>query len=168
MEALYRLSWLTGATPGSSRSTGARWRPRSWARSTNASSNSARSSAMTAGRSDFAEGAEAEGQPAQDHRLLLHARQPRSGAARHRPRPRARPGRGRGGRSRQGAPWRHVIDPACGSGHFLLAAARRIATRLARIRADGARFGGRLPPRPARCGPRAACTGWTATRWRWN
>lgn len=30
-----------------------------------------------------------------------------------------------------------VIDPACGSGHFLLAAARRIATRLARIRADG-------------------------------
>lgn len=30
-----------------------------------------------------------------------------------------------------------VIDPACGSGHFLLAAARRIATRLARICADG-------------------------------
>jgi hypothetical protein len=30
-----------------------------------------------------------------------------------------------------------VIDPACGSGHFLLAAARRIASRLARIRADG-------------------------------
>ena len=30
-----------------------------------------------------------------------------------------------------------VIDPACGSGHFLLAAARRIATRLARIRGDG-------------------------------
>ncbi|NIA71259.1 N-6 DNA methylase [Pelagibius litoralis] len=30
-----------------------------------------------------------------------------------------------------------AIDPACGSGHFLLAAARRIATRLARIRADG-------------------------------
>lgn len=29
-----------------------------------------------------------------------------------------------------------VIDPACGSGHFLLAAARRIATRLARIRTD--------------------------------
>jgi len=30
-----------------------------------------------------------------------------------------------------------VIDPACGSGHFLLAAARRIATRVARIRAGG-------------------------------
>ena len=30
-----------------------------------------------------------------------------------------------------------VIDPACGSGHFLLATARRIATRLARIRAEG-------------------------------
>ena len=30
-----------------------------------------------------------------------------------------------------------IIDPACGSGHFLLAAARRIATRVARIRAEG-------------------------------
>ena len=30
-----------------------------------------------------------------------------------------------------------VIDPACGSGHFLLAAAGRIATRLARARAGG-------------------------------
>lgn len=30
-----------------------------------------------------------------------------------------------------------VIDPACGSGHFLLAAARRIATRVARHRAQG-------------------------------
>ncbi|MER8719636.1 N-6 DNA methylase [Mesorhizobium sp. M0999] len=29
-----------------------------------------------------------------------------------------------------------VIDPACGSGHFLLAAARRVATRLARVRSD--------------------------------
>lgn len=28
-----------------------------------------------------------------------------------------------------------VIDPACGSGHFLLAAARRIATRVAKVRA---------------------------------
>jgi len=31
----------------------------------------------------------------------------------------------------------NVIDPACGSGHFLLAAARRIATRVARHRAGG-------------------------------
>jgi N-6 DNA Methylase len=30
-----------------------------------------------------------------------------------------------------------VVDPACGSGHFLLAAARRIATRVARHRAGG-------------------------------
>jgi N-6 DNA Methylase len=30
-----------------------------------------------------------------------------------------------------------VVDPACGSGHFLLAAARRIATRVARHRAEG-------------------------------
>jgi hypothetical protein len=30
-----------------------------------------------------------------------------------------------------------VLDPACGSGHFLLAAARRIATRIARARAGG-------------------------------
>src|SRR5260370_40387821 len=31
-----------------------------------------------------------------------------------------------------------VVDPACGSGHFLLAAARRIATRLARHPTDRA------------------------------
>ena len=30
-----------------------------------------------------------------------------------------------------------VIDPACGSGHFLLAGARRIATRIARLRTGG-------------------------------
>jgi hypothetical protein len=30
-----------------------------------------------------------------------------------------------------------VLDPACGSGHFLLAAARRIATRVARLRTGG-------------------------------
>ena len=30
-----------------------------------------------------------------------------------------------------------VVDPACGSGHFLLAAARRLADRVARIRAGG-------------------------------
>jgi hypothetical protein len=31
-----------------------------------------------------------------------------------------------------------VCDPACGSGHFLVAAAKRIAHRLARVRAEGA------------------------------
>ena len=30
-----------------------------------------------------------------------------------------------------------IVDPACGSGHFLLAAARRLADRIARIRAGG-------------------------------
>ena len=30
-----------------------------------------------------------------------------------------------------------IVDPACGSGHFLLAAARRLADRVARIRAEG-------------------------------
>lgn len=30
-----------------------------------------------------------------------------------------------------------VVDPACGSGHFLLAAARRLAVHLARLQADG-------------------------------
>ena len=30
-----------------------------------------------------------------------------------------------------------IVDPACGSGHFLLAAARRLAARVARIRAGG-------------------------------
>ena len=30
-----------------------------------------------------------------------------------------------------------VVDPACGSGHFLLAAARRLADRVARIRTEG-------------------------------
>ena len=30
-----------------------------------------------------------------------------------------------------------ILDPACGSGHFLLAAARRLATRVAHIRTDG-------------------------------
>ena len=31
-----------------------------------------------------------------------------------------------------------VIDPACGSGHFLLAAGRRLATRVAQLRSPGA------------------------------
>ena len=47
-----------------------------------------------------------------------------------------------------------VIDPACGSGHFLLAAARRIATRVARTRAGGVASAEDYPPRAARCGAR--------------
>ena len=48
MEALYRLSWLSDGRPAWSRSTGARWRPRNWARSTNPCSNCSRNSATTA------------------------------------------------------------------------------------------------------------------------
>ena len=46
-----------------------------------------------------------------------------------------------------------VIDPACGSGHFLLAAARRIATRLAKSSRRRCRFRRRLPACAPRCGP---------------
>ena len=62
----------------------------------------------------FAEGGETQGPCAQDHRQLLHAGQPRSGAARQRARSCARPGRGRGRRSRRGAAKRHAssIPPA--------------------------------------------------------
>ena len=65
-------------------------------------------------------------------------------------RPGARPRRGGGRRPGRGAALGHRLDPACGSGHFLLAAARRIATRLARARAGGVAGAGRLPPRAAR------------------
>jgi type I restriction-modification system DNA methylase subunit len=58
-----------------------------------------------------------------------------------------------------------VVDPACGSGHFLLAAARRIATRVARHRTGAS-------PRPRTIATR--CARWRAprsmasiaTRWR--
>src|SRR5690606_9376504 len=30
-----------------------------------------------------------------------------------------------------------IVDPACGSGHFLLAAARRLAAHVARLQANG-------------------------------
>jgi hypothetical protein len=60
-----------------------------------------------------------------------------------------------------------IIDPACGSGHFLLGAARRAAARIAKHRSP--------VPRPRksfsmRCA-RSSCTAsmaWTATQWRSN
>lgn len=48
-----------------------------------------------------------------------------------------------------------VLDPACGSGRFLLAAGRRIASRLARIRA------GERPPSPAQHADALAAVGAT-------
>jgi hypothetical protein len=60
-----------------------------------------------------------------------------------------------------------LLDSACGAGHFLLAAARRIATRLARARA-----GGVASPSDYRHALRdvaRACTPVsTTTRWRSN
>ena len=59
-----------------------------------------------------------------------------------------------------------VLDPACGSGHFLLAAARRIATRLARARSRRRRRACGLSPCAARCRARLHLSASTATRWR--
>ena len=43
-----------------------------------------------------------------------------------------------------------LIDPACGSGHFLLAGARRLAERLAQLRAEAETEGGAVKPRDYR------------------
>ena len=43
-----------------------------------------------------------------------------------------------------------VIDPACGSGHFLLAAARRLAERLALLRSVASGYGGAIRPKDYR------------------
>ena len=86
-------------------------------------------------------------QRAQDHRLLLHADLAHRLPARHRARPGPRR-RAEARRESQRPPLREdpaaavadellkvtVCDPACGSGHFLVAAARRIAKRLAAVR----------------------------------
>lgn len=61
-----------------------------------------------------------------------------------------------------------VCDPACGSGHFLVAAARRIAKRVAAVRESNPE----PPPWPyaapcTRSSP-AVSTGWTSIRWRSN
>jgi hypothetical protein len=61
-----------------------------------------------------------------------------------------------------------VLDPACGSGHFLLAAARRLGKELAKIRT------GKDEPDPdhvreaIRDVVAAASTAWTKTRWPWS
>ena len=43
-----------------------------------------------------------------------------------------------------------LIDPACGSGHFLLAGARRLAEKLAQLRAEAETEGGAVKPRDYR------------------
>ena len=99
----------------------------------------------------FATGGETQGQRAQDHGQLLHARQPRAGAARQR----ARAGR------RTSTIAAHpdepveallelsIVDPACGSGHFLLAAARRLAGARRAPAGERDALGGGVPPRAA-------------------
>jgi hypothetical protein len=58
-----------------------------------------------------------------------------------------------------------VIDPACGSGHFLLAAARRLAEKLAQLRAPE----GAVTPQAYRHALREVVgrciLAWTATPW---
>ena len=89
----------------------------------------------------------------QAHRQLLHAR--RAGAGTHQVRPRTEDRRGAQGHPiRVPRCWRSRSSiPASGSGHFLLAAARRIAAEVARLDADERHPRSRsLPPRPARGG----------------
>ena len=71
-------------------------------------------------------------QRAQDDRQLLHADEPDLVPARLGARPGARRGGAR--RARRRSSTSRSCDPACGSGHFLVAAAHRIAKRLARVR----------------------------------
>ena len=62
-----------------------------------------------------------------------------------------------------------VIDPACGSGHFLLAAARRLAEHLAYpAQPRGCRQTPGLPPCPARGHQSLSSSASTATPWRWS
>ena len=90
-------------------------------------------------------------QRAQDHRQLLHADEPHQRPARLRPRPSPRRGRRRPRTPRQALLDLTVCDPACGSGHFLIAAAHRIAKRLAAVRTRRRRARARGDPtRPAR------------------
>ena len=110
MEAIYRLAWLSDKTG---------LVPVNWRDMETEELGSVYESLLElqphltddGRRSPSPGGGRAEGQPAQDHRQLLHARQPRAGAARHRARPGARPARGRGRRSRRGAADAHRHRP---------------------------------------------------------
>ena len=106
-------------------------------------------------------------QRAQDHRQLLHADEPDHVPARLRPRPGARRGRRAAQTPRRRSCDLKVCDPACGSGHFLIAAAHRIAKRLAARAHRRRRAVARGVPH-ARCATSsaAASTAWTSTRWR--
>ena len=112
------------------RSTTATSAPRSWAASTSRCSSCTPSSNADAGTFALATAR----QRAQDDRQLLHADEPDHLPARLGPRPGAR----RGGRAsptpRRRSSTLKVCDPACGCGHFLIAAAHRIAKRLAAVR----------------------------------
>ena len=136
-----------------SASTGATWRPRNWVRSTKAFLNLTPRARTTAGASPSPSGGEAKGNARKTtgsyytpdslvQTLLDSALDPvldRAEAEADDP--------------AEAMLSVTVIDPACGSGHFLLGAARRMATRVALARTDGARRRG-LPPRAARCGAR--------------
>lgn len=58
-----------------------------------------------------------------------------------------------------------VIDPACGSGHFLLAAARRLAEQLAQLRAPDGEYSRKTTATPCAKSSPAAFSGWTAIPW---
>ena len=86
----------------------------------------------------FAEGGETKGNAAQDHRQLLHARQPGAGAARLRARPGARPGRGRSRRSGRRAARRHrASTPPAAPAISCWPPRAASPTRLARARTGG-------------------------------
>jgi N-6 DNA Methylase len=60
-----------------------------------------------------------------------------------------------------------IIDPACGSGHFLLAAGRRLGTRVAQLRSPGRPLP-RIGATPCAKSPGTACSASTAIRWPWS
>ena len=61
-----------------------------------------------------------------------------------------------------------IVDPACGSGHFLLAAARRLADRVARLRAGGTATPEDYQSAHSATWSADAFMAWTRIRWRWR